>query len=111
VRPSDGRGELEEAKMPGVGRERGKVLWRISEAGEQAMRVLRPPGHMPTPEEERRLGKLLEAHMLASREMDVEAYRETMVALLEAACSSYRRHIEDPASSPEVPGAQPASPR
>ena len=81
----------------------GKEMWRISQAGEAAMRALRPPRHQWTGAENARVSKLIEAHLQAGRDGDLDAYRETMNALLEAACSSYRRHAEDPASSPEVP--------
>lgn len=81
----------------------GKGMWRISQAGEAAMRALRPPGHQWTGAENARVSKLIEAHLQAGRDGDLDAYRETMNALVEAACSSYRRHAEDPTSSPETP--------
>lgn len=75
-------------------------MWRISQAGEAALKALRPPGHQFTGAEESETNRLIEAHMRASRDMDVEAYRETMNALLEVPCRSYRRHAEEPTSPP-----------
>lgn len=89
----------------------GEAMWAITEATERAMRLLRPPGHMPTPQEERRISQLMDARSEASREGDLEAFRETMIYLHEAACASYRRHIEDPTTSPEIPGAKQTSRR
>lgn len=57
----------------------------------EALRVLRPPGHVPTPQEEREISKLLDGHRWASREMDLDAFRENSIMLMGAACSSYRR--------------------
>ena len=51
--------------------------------------------------EESRINRLVEAHLQAGRDMNVEAYRGTMNALLEASCRSYRRHAKDPTSSPQ----------
>lgn len=79
----------------------GREMWRIGQAGEAAMKVLRPPAHQFTGAEEAETNRLIEAHLRASRDMDVEAYRETMVSLLEACCASYRRHAEEPTSSPQ----------
>lgn len=81
----------------------GREMWRISQAGEEAMKALRPPGHQFTGAEESRINRLIEAHLRASRDMDVMVCRVTMNALVEACCASYRRHAKDPASSPEAP--------
>lgn len=77
----------------------GQRMWQISQAGEAAMRTLRSPGHQWTGAENTWVSKLIEAHIQAGRDADLDAYRESMNALVEVACSSYRRHAEDPASS------------
>lgn len=87
----------------------GREMWRISQTGEEAMKVLRPPGHQFTGAEESRTNRLIEAHLRAGRDMDVEAYRTTMNDLVEHSCRSYRRHVADPTSSPHKD--QPAATR
>lgn len=83
-----------------------KRAWSISQATEQSLRALRPEGHRPTPDEERKLSRLLTKAQASSKARDLKSYLSANVALMRAACESYSRHLRDPQSSPELHDAR-----
>lgn len=76
--------------------------WSISQATEEALRRLRPEGHVLTPEESRKIARLLKKKGV-SEGQDLNAYLRANTDLLRVACESYSRHLRDPQSSPELP--------
>lgn len=67
--------------------------WSISQATEEALRRLRPEGHALTPDESRKLSRLLEKRHEASEGQDMISYLRASADLLGAACRSYSRHL------------------
>lgn len=84
--------------------------WSISQAVEEGLRRLRPPGHQLTLNENRNVSRLLSLRSKAEGR-DLDAYLLANVDLLRAGCQSYARHMRDPASSPELPDVRSAGGR
>jgi hypothetical protein len=83
-----------------------KRAWSISQATEEALRRLRPEGHVLTPQESRQVERLLKKQQQASKERDMISYLRASTDLLGAASRSYSRHLRSPSSSSESRGVR-----
>jgi hypothetical protein len=88
------------------------AAWDLQQRAEQYLRERRPEGYRMSPAHERQLEPLRQQISCAYELEDTDAHEQAisrMVRLaLEEDYASYRRHLEETASSPEVPGVKSA---